>query len=37
MTKKDEYSRLYPQLIVLYEKNGFIFAARYPEKQNTGL
>jgi len=37
MTKKDEYSRLYPQLILLYEKNGFIFAARYPEKQKTGL
>jgi 4-amino-4-deoxy-L-arabinose transferase-like glycosyltransferase len=32
MIKKDEYSRLYPQLVVLYEKNGFIFAARYPEK-----
>ncbi len=32
ITRKDEYSRLYPQLILLYEKNGFIFAARYPEK-----
>jgi len=32
MMKKDEYSRLYPKLVVLYEKNGFIFAARYPEK-----
>ncbi|MDX9905985.1 MAG: glycosyltransferase family 39 protein [Bacteroidales bacterium] len=31
ITKKEEYSRLYPQLTVLYEKNGFIFAARYPE------
>jgi hypothetical protein len=37
MIKKDEYSRLYPRLVVLYEKNGFIFAARYPEKQNPGL
>ncbi|MCK9399198.1 MAG: glycosyltransferase family 39 protein [Bacteroidales bacterium] len=37
MIKKDEYSRLYPQLIVLYEKNGFIFAARYPEKLKPGL
>jgi hypothetical protein len=35
--KKDEYSRLYPQLVLLYEKNGFIFAARYPEKPKTGL
>jgi hypothetical protein len=32
MTKKAEYSRIYPQLTLLYEKNGFIFAARYPEK-----
>jgi 4-amino-4-deoxy-L-arabinose transferase-like glycosyltransferase len=32
ITKKDEYSRVYPQLTILYEKNGFIFAARYPEK-----
>jgi 4-amino-4-deoxy-L-arabinose transferase-like glycosyltransferase len=37
MTKKDEYSRLYPQLVLLYEKNGFIFAARYPEKPIQGL
>jgi hypothetical protein len=37
MTKKEEYSRIYPQLTVLYEKNGFIFAARYPEKPNPGL
>jgi 4-amino-4-deoxy-L-arabinose transferase-like glycosyltransferase len=37
MTKKEEYSRLYPQLSILYEKNGFIFAVRYPEKQNRGL
>jgi 4-amino-4-deoxy-L-arabinose transferase-like glycosyltransferase len=37
MTKKDEYSRLYPQLVLLYEKNGFIFAARYPEKPIPGL
>jgi len=35
--KKEEYSRIYPQLNILYEKNGFIFAARYPDKQNTGL
>ena len=32
MMKKDEFSRLYPNLVMLYEKNGFIFAARYPEK-----
>lgn len=32
ITKKEEYSRIYPQLTILYEKNGFIFAARYPEK-----
>jgi 4-amino-4-deoxy-L-arabinose transferase-like glycosyltransferase len=32
MTKKAEYSSIYPQLTLLYEKNGFIFAARYPEK-----
>jgi len=37
MTKKVEYSRIYPQLTILYEKNGFIFAARYPEKPNPGL
>jgi 4-amino-4-deoxy-L-arabinose transferase-like glycosyltransferase len=37
VTKKDEYARLYPQLDLLYEKNGFIFAARYPEKPKTGL
>jgi hypothetical protein len=37
MTKKEEYSRIYPRLTILYEKNGFIFAARYPEKQNPGL
>jgi hypothetical protein len=37
MIKKDEYSRLYPQLVVLYEKNGFIFTARYPEKPKPGL
>lgn len=37
MTKKEEYSRIYPQLNFLYEKNGFIFAARYPEKTKTGL
>ncbi len=37
MTKKEEYSRIYPQLTLLYEKNGFIFAARYPEKPNPGL
>lgn len=35
--RKEEYSRIYPQLTILYEKNGFIFAARYPDKQNTGL
>jgi 4-amino-4-deoxy-L-arabinose transferase-like glycosyltransferase len=37
MTKKDEYSRLYPHIVVLYEKNGFIFAVRYPEKTIPGL
>jgi 4-amino-4-deoxy-L-arabinose transferase-like glycosyltransferase len=37
MTKKEEYSRIYPQLNILYEQNGFIFAARYPEKPNAGL
>jgi len=37
LTKKEEYLRIYPQLITLYEKNGFIFAARYPEKPNPGL
>jgi 4-amino-4-deoxy-L-arabinose transferase-like glycosyltransferase len=37
ITKKDEYSWLYPQLNLLYEKNGFIFAGRYPEKPKTGL
>ena len=37
MTKKEEYSRIYPRLTILYEKNGFIFAARYPEKQKPGL
>jgi len=33
ITRKEEYSRIYPQLTLLYEKNGFIFAARYPENQ----
>jgi hypothetical protein len=37
MTKKEEYSRIYPQLTLLYEKNGFIFAARYPEEPSPGL
>jgi 4-amino-4-deoxy-L-arabinose transferase-like glycosyltransferase len=37
MTKKEEYSHDYPQLNILYEKNGFIFAVRYPEKPNPGL
>jgi 4-amino-4-deoxy-L-arabinose transferase-like glycosyltransferase len=37
MTRKDEYLRLYPQLVLLYEKNGFIFTARYPEKPKPGL
>jgi 4-amino-4-deoxy-L-arabinose transferase-like glycosyltransferase len=37
ITKKEEYSRIYPQLTILYEQNGFIFAARYPENQNSGL
>jgi hypothetical protein len=37
MTRKAEYSHLYPQLTILYEKNGFIFAARYPEKLKPGL
>jgi len=30
--KKAEYQVKYPMLTVLYEKNGFIFAARYPEE-----
>ncbi len=37
MTKREEYSRLYPQLNILYEKNGFIFAARYPDQTTPGL
>ena len=37
INRKEEYSRIYPHLHILYEKNGFIFAARYPDKQNTGL
>jgi len=37
ITKKDEISGYNPGLTLLYEKNGFIFAARYPEKQKTGL
>jgi uncharacterized membrane protein YiaA len=37
ITKRGEYSRIYPQLTILYEENGFIFAVRYPDTQNTGL
>ncbi len=37
MTKKEEYSRIYPQLTILYEKNGFIFAARYPDQTTPGI
>ncbi|MBW6460903.1 MAG: hypothetical protein K0B08_10035, partial [Bacteroidales bacterium] len=33
VTKKHEYTGNYPQLTILYEKNGFIFAARYPEPE----
>jgi 4-amino-4-deoxy-L-arabinose transferase-like glycosyltransferase len=36
-TKQVEISGYNLNLTFLYEKNGFIFAARYPEKQNTGL
>jgi 4-amino-4-deoxy-L-arabinose transferase-like glycosyltransferase len=32
ITKKDEIAGYNLQLTTLYEKNGFIFAARYPEK-----
>lgn len=34
VNKKSEYQEIYPQLTLLYEKNGFIFAARYPEEEN---
>jgi len=37
ITKREEYSRIYPQLTILYEKNGFIFAARYPDQTNPGI
>ena len=37
INRKEEYARIYPHLTILYEKNGFIFAARYPEKPNQGL
>jgi hypothetical protein len=33
VTKKEKYAAEFPHLQVLYEKNGFIFAARYPEKK----
>ncbi|MFO7615530.1 MAG: glycosyltransferase family 39 protein [Bacteroidales bacterium] len=33
VTKKHEFTGNYPQLTILYEKNGFIFAARYPEPE----
>jgi hypothetical protein len=36
-TKKGEISGYNLDLTFLYEKNGFIFAARYPEKPNKGL
>jgi 4-amino-4-deoxy-L-arabinose transferase-like glycosyltransferase len=29
--KREEYRTRYPKLTVLYEKNGFVFAARHPE------
>jgi len=32
--KKEEYLQKYPKLTVLFEKNGFIFAARNPDKAN---
>jgi 4-amino-4-deoxy-L-arabinose transferase-like glycosyltransferase len=32
INRKEEYSRIYPHLTTLYEKNGFIFAVRYPEQ-----
>lgn len=32
--KKEEYRVKYPELDFLYEKNGFIFAARYPKDEN---
>jgi 4-amino-4-deoxy-L-arabinose transferase-like glycosyltransferase len=34
VNKKHEYSGRYPYLHILYEQNGFIFAARYPEEEN---
>ena len=34
VTKKHEYTGNYPQLTILYEKNGFIFAVRYPDDPN---
>ena len=34
VTKKQEYLENYPQLTILYEKNGFIFAARYPDPES---
>jgi hypothetical protein len=34
VTKKREYETIYPQLTILYEKNGFIFAARYPDNES---
>lgn len=32
VTKKNDYLKRYPYLYVLYEQNGFIFAARYPDE-----
>jgi hypothetical protein len=34
INKKQEYSMRYPHLYILYEQNGFIFAARYPDEEN---
>jgi 4-amino-4-deoxy-L-arabinose transferase-like glycosyltransferase len=34
INKKEEYLKRYPHLFILYEQNGFIFAARYPETEN---
>ena len=33
--KRDEYRTRYPKLTELYEKNGFVFAARHPEGAHT--
>jgi len=33
ITKKEEYLTKYPELIELYEKNGFVFCVRYPKNE----